>query len=102
MTSSADPLPKLRVTYFSCGPPAPQCAQPRSAEVDSDDDELAAEADFDNGFCERAVERVARDDVLDFAGLAVALTLLDLPREDDVLEVEDGKVVIFKLFGGMG
>ena len=32
----------------------------------------------------------------------VALTLRDLPREDDVFEIEDGEVVIFKLFGGMG
>ncbi len=26
----------------------------------------------------------------------------DLAREDDVFEVEDSEVVIFKLFGGMG
>ena len=46
-------------------------------------------ADFDDDFCGRAVERDARNDALDFAGLGVALTLLDLPREDDVLDVED-------------
>jgi hypothetical protein len=61
-------------------------AQLRSAEVDSDVDELAAEADFDDGFCERVVERLACDDALDFAGLDVTLTLLDLLREDDVLK----------------
>ena len=92
MTSSAAPLPKLRVTYFSCGELAPQCAQCRSAEVGSDDDDL----------CGGAGERDAGDDALDFAGFDVALTLRDLPREDDVFEIEDGEVVIFKLFGGMG
>jgi len=51
MTRSAAPLPKLRVTYLSCGEPAPQCAHRRSTEVDSDDDELAAKADFDDDFC---------------------------------------------------
>jgi len=95
-------LPKLRVTYLSCGEPAPQCAHRRSAEVDSDDDELAAKADFDDDFCGRTVERDARDDAFDFAGLGVALALRDLPREDDVLEVEDREVVIFKFFGGVG
>jgi hypothetical protein len=50
MTNSAAPLPKLRVTYLSCGEAAPQCAHWLSAEVDSDDDELAAEADFDDDF----------------------------------------------------
>ena len=102
MTSSAAPLPKLRVTYFSCGELAPQCAQCRSAEVGSDDDELAAEAAFDDDLCGGAGERDAGDDALDFAGFDVALTLRDLPREDDVFEIEDGEVVIFKLFGGMG
>ena len=51
MTRSAAPLPKLRVTYLSCGEPAPHCAHCRSAEVDSDDDELAADAGFDDDFC---------------------------------------------------
>lgn len=51
MTKSAAPLPKLRVTYLSCGEFAPQCAQSCSAEIDSDDNELAAEADFDDDFC---------------------------------------------------
>jgi hypothetical protein len=101
MTRSAAPLPKLRVTYFSCGEPAPQCVHCRSAEVDSDDDELAAEAGIDDDFCGRAVERDARNGALDFADLDVTLTLRDLPREDDVLEVEDGEVVIFQLFSGV-
>ena len=51
MTNSAAPLPKLRVTTLSCGEAAPQWAHWRSAEVDSDDDELAAGTDFDDDFC---------------------------------------------------
>lgn len=51
MTKSAAPLPKLGVTYFSCGELTPQRAHRCSAEVDSDDNELAAEADFDDDFC---------------------------------------------------
>lgn len=94
MTSSAAPLPKLRVTYSSCGPVAPQCARLRSALVDSEDEELANDADLDDGFCPRAIERAAVDDVLDLAGLDVALALADLLCEDDVLEVEDGEFVI--------
>ena len=89
MTNSAAPLPKLRVTYLSCGDSAPQCAQERSAEVDSDNNEPAAKADFDDDFRGFAIEGDACDDVLDFPSLSVALALLDLPREDDVLEVED-------------
>ena len=89
MTSSAPPLPKLRVTYFSCGDPPPQRAHCRSAEIDSDDDEPAAKADFDDDFGGRAIEGDARDDALDVARLGVALALFDLSCEDDVLEVED-------------
>lgn len=42
------------------------------------------------------------DDVLDFARAAVALVLDDFAREDDVFEVEDGEVVIFKFVRGVG
>ncbi len=71
MTKRADPLPKLRVTYLSCGEPPPQCAHCVSADIDSDDEELSAEADFEDDFCARPVERVARDDALDFARFGV-------------------------------
>ena len=77
----------------------PQCAQWLSTEVDSDDDELAGEADLDDRFTGRAVECDAGDDILDFVGLRVALTLGDSPCEDDVFEIKDGEVVIFKCFG---
>lgn len=96
MTRSAAPLPKLRVT-LSCSEPAPPCAHCRSAEVGSDDDKLAAEADFDDDFRDRAVERDAGDDALDFAGFDIALAVRDLPSEDEVFEIEDREVVIFKL-----
>ena len=49
-----------------------------------------------------AVEGGALDDVLRFACDAIALTLSDLSREDDVFEVKDREVVIFKLICGMG
>ena len=66
-----------------------------SAEEDSNDDELAAEADFDDRFGCRAVERDSGDDALGFARLGVALTFNDFACEDDVFEVKDVEVVIF-------
>ena len=42
------------------------------------------------------------NDVFDFARSGIALPRGDLAREDDVFEVEDSKVVIFKLFSGAG
>ena len=85
-----------------------QCAHWCSRDVDSDDDELASEADFDNCLGCRAVERDASDDALDFSRLGVALAFGDFAREDDIfeveveVEVEDVEVVIFKFFGCMG
>lgn len=49
-----------------------------------------------------AIERDAGDNDFTFAGLVVALALRDLPREDDVFEIENGEVVIFKFLGGVG
>jgi hypothetical protein len=102
ITSKAEPLPKLRVTCFNCKDALPQCAQWCSAEVDSDDKECACKAELDDGFGRRTVERDTGDDALDFAGFGVALTFNDLPREDNVFEVEDCEVVIFKLLSRMG
>ena len=42
------------------------------------------------------------DDVLRFAGGLIALPLEDLPREDDVLEVEDGEAFIVEFVRGVG
>ena len=80
----------------------PQWAHALSADVDSDDDELATVTDFGNDFAGIARERGALDDVLGFAGRAVSLTLDDLPGKDDVLKIEDGEVVIFKFVCGVG
>lgn len=80
----------------------PQWAHALSADVDSDDDELATVTDFGNDFAGIARERGALDDVLGFAGRAVSLTLDDLPGKDDVFKIEDGEVVIFKFVCGVG
>ena len=95
-------MPKLRVTCLSWIVLLPQCAHWCSRDVDSDDDELASEADFDNCFGCRAVERDASDDALDFPRLGVALAFDDFARKDDIFEIEDVEVVIFKFFGCMG
>lgn len=49
-----------------------------------------------------ASERDAGDDDFAFTGLGVALAFRDFPREDDVLEIKDGEVVIVKFLGGVG
>ena len=102
ITSKADPLPKLRVTCLSCKEALPQFAQRVSTEVDGDDEEFPREADFDDGLRGRTVECDAADDALDLASSDVALTLGDLPREDDVFEIEDGEVVIVKFLSRVG
>ena len=70
--------------------------------VDSDDNELACEAELDDCFGRRTGERNAGDDALDFAGLGVALTFNDLPREDNVFEIKDCETVIFELLSRVG
>ena len=102
MTNKAAALPKLRVTYLICTAELPQCAQRWSEDIDGDDDELASEANFDNGLGVTAIKRGAGDDDFTFAGLDVALAFRDLPREDDVFEIKDGGVAIIKFLGGVG
>ena len=80
----------------------PQWAHSLSTEVDGDDNELAAVTDFGDDFASCAFERGSLNDVLGFAGGTVALARDDLPREDDVLKVEDCEVVIFEFVRGMG
>ncbi len=48
MTKRAAPLPKLRVTCLSCTEALLQYAQCCSTAVNSDDEEFAGEADFDD------------------------------------------------------
>ena len=101
MTSRSFRLPKVRVTLRSRGPARPHDTQSRLEEVDRDDEERACGADFDDRFSFAAAERASPDDVLDFAGLSVSLSLDNLAREDNVFEVEDREVVIFKFFGSV-
>jgi hypothetical protein len=77
--------------------PLLQFEQALSTEVDSDDNELAALTDLGDDFAGRAFVRSTLDDVLGFSGRTVALALDDLTRKDDVLEIEDGEVVIFAI-----
>jgi hypothetical protein len=77
MTNRLAALPKLRVTRLSWIALSPQCAQWCSSDVDSDDDELASEADFDDGFGGRTVERDTRDNTFDFSRLGIALAFDD-------------------------
>ena len=76
--------------------------QPASDDIDSDDEELACVANFDNDFSGCSVEGASLDDVLRFAGVPITLALDDLAREDDVFEIKDGEVVIFKFVCGVG
>jgi hypothetical protein len=101
ITSSSAPAPKLRVRYFVWTFLLLQRAHPLSTDVDSDDDKLAAAADLGDDFAGSAFERGALNDVLCFTGRTVSLAFDDLPREDDVLKVEDEEVVIFKFVRGM-
>ena len=100
-TNKSAPVPKLRVTYFSCTLLLAQKVHDLSTEVDGDDNELAVRAKLCDDCAGGAFEGCTLDDVLDFAGRTVTLALDDLTREDDVLKVEDGEVVIFKFVRGM-
>ena len=88
ITSRSRPLPKLRVTARSVRPVPAQYTQGSSERIDGDENELAAVADFDDGFCGAAVKPDALDNALDFARFAVALARGDAAGEDDVFEVE--------------
>jgi len=101
ITSKAAALPKLRVTLLICTDELPQWAQRWSEDIGRDDDKFAGEADFEDSLGWLAVEGDAGDNDFAFAGLAVALALRDLPRKDDIFEIKDGEVVIFKLLGSM-
>lgn len=96
ITSSEGPRPKLRVTCRSCTPIRPHAAQRGLDAVDGDDEEIPVRGKFDDRFCRDFTERVAADDVFDFACLPVALALDDCARKDEVFEIEDGEIVIVK------
>ena len=71
-------------------------------DIDGDDVELARVADFGDDLSGSSVKGATLDDVLRFAGVAITLPLDDLPREDDVFEIKDGEVVIFKFIRSVG
>ena len=71
-------------------------------DIDGDDEEPTRVADFCDDFSGSTVEGPALDDVLRFAGAAIALSFDDFAREDDVFEVKDREVVIFKFIRSMG
>lgn len=96
ITISDGPRPKLRVTSRRCTPVRPHAAQRGLVTVDGEGEEIAVRGDLDDRFCWGAAECVASDDIFDFACLPVALALDDCTREDNVFEIEDGEVVIFK------
>ena len=89
ITSNAEDLPKLRVTCLICTDELPQWAHCCLEDIDCNDDKFPGEADFNDGLRVTAVERTTGNDVFDFMGLDVALTLCDLAREDDVFEIKD-------------
>lgn len=96
ITSSDGPRPKLRVTSRCCTPVRPHAAQRGSGTVDRDDEEISVRGALDDRFGGDVAERVAADDIFDFACLPVALALDDRARKDNVFEIEDSEVVIIK------
>ena len=101
ITSNDGPLPKLRVTFRCCTPVRPHAAQRGSGTIDRDDEEIPVRGDFDDRFGGDVAERVASDDIFDFARLAVALALDDRARENNVFEIEDSEVLIIKFLSRM-
>ena len=71
-------------------------------EIDGDDKEPTCVTNFRDDFTGSAIKGPALDDVLRFAGAAIALSFDDLAREDDVFEVKDREVVIFKFIRSVG
>ena len=96
ITISDDPRPKLRVTSRRCTPVRLHAAQRGLVAVDSEGEEITVRGDLDDGFRRYAAECVASDDIFNFARLPVALALDECAREDNVFEIEDGEIVIFK------
>lgn len=101
MTSREEALPKLRVTRLICTEGLPQWAHRCLEDIGCDNNEFFGEADFGDGLRAASVERGAGDNVFEFTGSDIALAFCDLARENDVFEVKDREVVIFKLLCGV-
>jgi hypothetical protein len=96
ITISDDPWPKLRVTSRRCTPVRLHAAQRSLVAVDCEGEEVTIRGDLEGRFCWDAAECVASDDIFDFPRLPVALALDGCAREDNVFEIKDGEIVIFK------
>lgn len=96
ITMRDGPRPKLRVTSRRCTPARLHAAQRRLLAVDGEGEEVAIRGDLNGCFCWGTAERLAADGIFDFARLPVALAFDDCAGEDNVLEIEDGEIVIFK------
>jgi hypothetical protein len=96
ITISDGPRPKLRVTSRRCTPVRPHAAQRGLVTIDGDGEEIALRGDLNDRLRWDTAEGGASDDIFDFTRLPVALALNDCAREDDVFEIEDGEIVIFK------
>ena len=84
------------MTSRRCTPIRLQAAQRGLVAVDCEGEEVAVRGDLDGRFCWGTAERGTTDDIFDFARSPVALALDDCTREDNVFEIEDAEVVIFK------
>lgn len=98
---SDDPRPKLRVTSCRCTPIRLHAAQRDLVAVDCEGEEITVRGDLDGRFCWSTAEGVASDDIFDFPRLPVALALDDCAREENVFEIKDGEIVIFKFLRGV-
>ena len=96
MSRSLDPLPKLRVTLRDSTPLRPHDWQTALDTVDGDDEERADLAEFCDNFCFLACNRASADNKLDLSRLPVALAFGDFAGEDNVFEIKDRELVIFK------
>lgn len=102
ITRRAAPRPKLRVTRRTAIPEPPQDGhRDESLRIDSDDEREPGDDGFDDDTRRGVRESVTSDDVFVFERMAVTLCFDEFSREDDAFEVEDRKVVIVQLLGGM-
>jgi len=101
MTKSDFPSPKVRVTRRDWTPERPHDAQSGLGMIDSDEEERARWADFNDRLGGGAFESEAPDDDLRFAGVAISLALDDAPGEDNVFKVKDREIVILKLISSV-
>ena len=96
MSRSLDPLPKLRVTLRNSTPLRSHDLQTALDTVAGDDEESADLAEFCDNFRSLACNRAPADNKLDLSRLPIALAFGDFAGEDNVFEIKDRELVIFK------